>query len=70
MYKVLLHNDNYNKREYVVRVLLKVVDNMSMDDAQVVMQVRWPLRRAWGGACGVGRARAGPRCIRCACAVA
>lgn len=38
MYKVLLHNDNYNRREYVVKVLLKVVDCITVDDAVNVMQ--------------------------------
>ena len=33
-------NDNYNKREYVVRVLVKVVDNFHVADAVNVMQVR------------------------------
>jgi hypothetical protein len=37
MYKVLLHNDNMNKREYVVKVLLKVVEGMTVDDAVNVM---------------------------------
>lgn len=36
-YKVLLHNDNVNRREYVVQVLLKVVDGMTVDDAVNVM---------------------------------
>jgi ATP-dependent Clp protease adaptor protein ClpS len=31
-------NDNYNKREYVVKVLLKVVDGFTVNDAMVVMQ--------------------------------
>ena len=35
--QVLLHNDDVNRREYVVQVLLKVVDGMSMDDAIQVM---------------------------------
>jgi ATP-dependent Clp protease adaptor protein ClpS len=39
MYKLLLHNDNNNRREYVVKVLLKVVDGLTMDDAINVMQV-------------------------------
>jgi ATP-dependent Clp protease adaptor protein ClpS len=39
-YKVMLHNDNYNRREYVVKVLVKVVDGMTSDDAQQKMQVR------------------------------
>lgn len=38
IYKVFLHNDNYNKREYVVKVLLKIVDTITIDDAVVVMQ--------------------------------
>ncbi|GIL68826.1 hypothetical protein Vafri_22057 [Volvox africanus] len=38
IYKVFLHNDNYNKREYVVKVLLKVVQEISVDDAVTVMQ--------------------------------
>lgn len=37
-YKVLLHNDNYNRREYVVKVLLKVVKDITMDDALEAMQ--------------------------------
>ena len=35
-YRVLLHNDQ-NKREYVIRVLLKVVDELTFDRAQDVM---------------------------------
>lgn len=42
----MLHNDNYNRREYVVKVLLKTVDGLTVDDAVVVMQVTmtgcWP----------------------------
>eukprot|EP00877_Chromochloris_zofingiensis_P014099 jgi/Chrzof1/8943/Cz03g30050.t1_CLPS1 len=34
----MLHNDNYNRREYVVKVLLKTVDGLTVDDAVVVMQ--------------------------------
>ena len=37
-YRLLLHNDNVNKREYVVRVLLKVVDGLTMDEAYDIMQ--------------------------------
>lgn len=40
IYKVMLHNDNYNRREYVVKVLMKVVDSITVDDAVNVMQVR------------------------------
>ena len=44
IYKVLLHNDNYNRREYVVKILLKIVEGMTVDDAVNVMTVsRRPL---------------------------
>ena len=44
-YRVMLHNDNYNRREYVVQVLLKVIPGMTVDDAVNVMQARCaPLR--------------------------
>eukprot|EP01026_Neomeris_dumetosa_P037859 TRINITY_DN3077_c0_g1_i1.p1 TRINITY_DN3077_c0_g1~~TRINITY_DN3077_c0_g1_i1.p1 ORF type:complete len:159 (-),score=6.87 TRINITY_DN3077_c0_g1_i1:310-786(-) len=36
-YRVMLHNDPVNKREYVVKVLMKVVDGMSFDEALNVM---------------------------------
>ncbi|GBF87706.1 ATP-dependent Clp protease adapter chloroplastic-like protein [Raphidocelis subcapitata] len=39
IYKVMLHNDNYNRREYVVKVLIKVVEGMTVDDAVGVMQL-------------------------------
>lgn len=32
-YRVMLHNDAHNRREYVVRVLLKVVKGITADDA-------------------------------------
>lgn len=38
IYKVLLHNDNYNKREYVVKVLMKIVQTITVEDAINVMQ--------------------------------
>jgi ATP-dependent Clp protease adaptor protein ClpS len=38
MYRVLLHNDNMNRREYVVQALMKVVDGMTLEDAISVMQ--------------------------------
>ena len=37
-YKVLLHNDDVNRREYVVQVLLKAIDGMTID---IAMQVRF-----------------------------
>ena len=38
MYRVMLHNDNFNRREYVVQVLMKVVPAMTLDVALNVMQ--------------------------------
>ena len=38
-YRVMLHNDDFNRREYVVKVLLKVLDNFTMEDAINCMQV-------------------------------
>eukprot|EP00238_Polyblepharides_amylifera_P010650 CAMPEP_0196579468 /NCGR_PEP_ID=MMETSP1081-20130531/22018_1 /TAXON_ID=36882 /ORGANISM="Pyramimonas amylifera, Strain CCMP720" /LENGTH=130 /DNA_ID=CAMNT_0041899071 /DNA_START=269 /DNA_END=662 /DNA_ORIENTATION=- len=37
-YRVLLHNDDFNKREYVVQVLLKIIPGMTVDIAVNVMQ--------------------------------
>ncbi|CAK9151642.1 unnamed protein product, partial [Ilex paraguariensis] len=37
-YRVLLRNDNYNKREYVVQVLMKVIPGMTLDNAVNIMQ--------------------------------
>lgn len=37
MYRVMLHNDNTNRREYVVKVLMKIVDGLTVDDAINVM---------------------------------
>ena len=39
MYRVMLHNDNNNRREYVVKVLMKIVDGLTVDDAVHVMNV-------------------------------
>ena len=39
MYNVMLHNDNVNRKEYVVRVLLKVVDIITATDATAIMEV-------------------------------
>lgn len=33
----MLHNDDVNRREYVVQVLLKVIDGLTVDDAVNVM---------------------------------
>jgi ATP-dependent Clp protease adaptor protein ClpS len=37
-YRVLLHNDNFNRQDYVVQVLLKVIPGMSVDIACDIMQ--------------------------------
>ena len=37
-FRVLLHNDNFNKREYVVQVLMKVIPGMTLDNAVNIMQ--------------------------------
>eukprot|EP00884_Botryococcus_braunii_P019979 jgi/Botrbrau1/6665/Bobra.0202s0013.1 len=37
-YRVMLHNDNFNRREYVVQVLLKIINGLTVDDAVNVMQ--------------------------------
>ncbi|KAH9771933.1 ATP-dependent clp protease adapter protein clps1 [Citrus sinensis] len=37
-YRVILHNDNFNKREYVVQVLMKVIPGMTLDNAVNIMQ--------------------------------
>ncbi|KAF7819851.1 ATP-dependent Clp protease adapter protein CLPS1, chloroplastic-like [Senna tora] len=37
-YRVMLHNDNFNKREYVVQVLMKVIPGMTLDNAVNIMQ--------------------------------
>lgn len=52
-YRVMLHNDDVNKREYVVSVLMKVVEGLTVDDAVNVMNVSF-----WR-ACG--RAKRGER---------
>jgi len=39
-YRVMLHNDNYNRREYVVQVLMKTIPGMTVDDAVNIMQAR------------------------------
>ncbi|KQJ98386.1 ATP-dependent Clp protease adapter protein CLPS1, chloroplastic isoform X2 [Brachypodium distachyon] len=37
-YRVVLHNDNENRREYVVQVLMKVIPGMTVDNAVNIMQ--------------------------------
>nr|GMD83825.1 ATP-dependent Clp protease adapter protein CLPS1, chloroplastic [Ipomoea batatas]GME15477.1 ATP-dependent Clp protease adapter protein CLPS1, chloroplastic [Ipomoea batatas] len=37
-YRVLLQNDDYNRREYVVQVLMKVIPGMTLDNAVNIMQ--------------------------------
>ena len=39
-FRVLLHNDTVNRSDYVVRVLVKVVDGLTEDTASGIMQVR------------------------------
>lgn len=34
----MLHNDDFNKREYVVQVLMKVIPGMTLDNAVNIMQ--------------------------------
>ncbi|KAF3324205.1 ATP-dependent Clp protease adapter protein ClpS [Carex littledalei] len=37
-YRVILHNDDINRREYVVQVLMKVIPGMTVDIAVNIMQ--------------------------------
>ncbi|VAH24590.1 unnamed protein product [Triticum turgidum subsp. durum] len=37
-FRVVLHNDNENRREYVVQVLMKVIPGMTVDNAVNIMQ--------------------------------
>ncbi|KAL8161332.1 hypothetical protein V2J09_012821 [Rumex salicifolius] len=37
-YRVILHNDNFNRSEYVVQVLMRVIPGMSVDNAVNIMQ--------------------------------
>ncbi|KAK4260874.1 hypothetical protein QN277_003937 [Acacia crassicarpa] len=36
-YRVILHNDDFNKHKYVVQVLMKVIPGMNHDDAYNIM---------------------------------
>lgn len=38
IYKVMLHNDNYNRREYVVNTLVRCIDGFGREDAMQVME--------------------------------
>ncbi|KAI8463267.1 MAG: ATP-dependent Clp protease adaptor protein ClpS-domain-containing protein [Monoraphidium minutum] len=58
IYKVLLHNDNVNRREYVVKVLVKVVENLAMEHAMSVMQEAHESGVALVLACPQGQAEA------------
>jgi len=49
MYKVLLHNDDYTTKEFVVEVLIAVF-NKSIDEATRLM---WQVHRNGIGICGV-----------------
>ncbi|XP_052622374.1 ATP-dependent Clp protease adapter protein CLPS1, chloroplastic [Lactuca sativa] len=40
-YRVMLNNDNYNKREYVVQVLMKVIPGMTVDNAGNLLNIDW-----------------------------
>ncbi len=49
MYKVLLHNDDYTTKAFVVEILI-VVFNKSIDEATRLM---WQVHRSGVGVCGV-----------------
>jgi ATP-dependent Clp protease adaptor protein ClpS len=49
MYKVLLHNDDYTTKAFVVEVLLAVF-NKSIDEATSLM---WQIHRNGSGICGI-----------------
>ena len=49
MYKVLLHNDDYTTKAFVVEVLIAVF-NKSIDEATRLM---WHVHRNGSGVCGV-----------------
>jgi ATP-dependent Clp protease adapter protein ClpS len=53
----MLHNDNYNRREYVVKILLKTVEGLTVDDAVNVMQVSQAARCAGTVEFACGRCR-------------
>ena len=49
MYKVLLHNDNFTTKEFVVSILVAVFQK-SLDEATRLM---WKIHRTGIGVCGV-----------------
>ncbi len=49
MYKVLLHNDDYTTKAFVVEILIAIF-NKSIDEATRLM---WQVHRAGVGVCGV-----------------
>ena len=49
MYKVLLHNDDFTTKEFVVSILVTVF-NKSLDDATRLM---WEIHKKGTGLCGV-----------------
>jgi ATP-dependent Clp protease adaptor protein ClpS len=49
MYKVLLHNDNYTPKAFVVEILMTVF-NKSIDEATDLM---WQVHRGDVGVCGI-----------------
>lgn len=60
-YKVMLHNDNHNRREYVIATLMKVVKGMTVDDAATGECGRRCVAPAAGRTRGSQPARAAPR---------
>ena len=49
LYKVLLHNDNYTTKDFVVEVLIGVF-NKSIDEATSLM---WHVHKNGSGVCGI-----------------
>jgi ATP-dependent Clp protease adaptor protein ClpS len=49
MYKVLLHNDNYTTKAFVVEILMAVF-NKSIEEATSLM---WHVHRNGSGVCGI-----------------
>ncbi|MGW8186168.1 MAG: ATP-dependent Clp protease adaptor ClpS [Desulfobacterales bacterium] len=49
MYKVLLHNDNFTTKEFVVKILVSVFSK-SLDEAT---QLMWAVHKKGVGVCGV-----------------